>query len=107
MTTCKIIYHFLEQSTKVTSTCALLEVPLDYSNASIGTVNLAVIKKPGESEDAQEVLLNPGGPGGSSVAAVRVDYEAVQNKIGKQYALIGIDPRGVISTLLYEVRVWN
>lgn len=77
------------------STCALLEVPLDYSNVSIGTLNLAVIKKPGDTEDAQEVLVNPGGPGGSSVDMVLGDYQAIYDKIGTQYSLVGIDPRGI------------
>ncbi|KAH8725373.1 Alpha/Beta hydrolase protein [Phaeosphaeriaceae sp. PMI808] len=76
-------------------TCALLKVPLDYVNASVGTVNLAIIKKPGETPDAQEVLVNPGGPGGSSVDFVRVGFEGIQDKIGKKYALVGIDPRGI------------
>jgi pimeloyl-ACP methyl ester carboxylesterase len=79
----------------VISTCALLEVPLDYTNASIGTINLAVIKTPGESSDAQEVLVNPGGPGGSSVDMILTDLEGIQNKIGTKYSLVGIDPRGV------------
>jgi pimeloyl-ACP methyl ester carboxylesterase len=77
------------------STCALLEVPLDYTNASIGTVNLAVIKKPGETPDAQEVLVNPGGPGGSSVDFIIGDFASIQAKIGTKYSLVGIDPRGV------------
>jgi pimeloyl-ACP methyl ester carboxylesterase len=77
------------------STCALLEVPLDYSDESVGTVNLGIIKLPGDTEDAQEVLLNPGGPGGSSIDFVLGGYEAVQAKIGTQYSLVGIDPRGV------------
>ncbi|KAH7371190.1 TAP-like protein-domain-containing protein [Pyrenochaeta sp. MPI-SDFR-AT-0127] len=76
-------------------TCALLEVPLDYSDISVGTVNLAIIKKPGETEDAQEVLVNTGGPGGSSVDFVRLGSAAIQGKIGTQYSLVGIDPRGV------------
>lgn len=77
------------------STCSLLEVPLDYSNKSVGSVNLAIIKRPGDTDDAQEILVNPGGPGGSSVAMVIGDYEAIQEKIGTQYSLVGIDPRGV------------
>ncbi|KAH9871123.1 hypothetical protein J1614_006697 [Plenodomus biglobosus] len=76
-------------------TCTLLAVPLDYDDPSIGTVNLAVIKRPGPTDDAQEVLINPGGPGGSSVEAVLLDYAGILDKIGTQYALIGIDPRGV------------
>ncbi|KAF1361492.1 hypothetical protein EJ07DRAFT_164529 [Lizonia empirigonia] len=76
-------------------TCSLLEVPLDYSNKSVGSVNLAIIKRPGDTDDAQEILVNPGGPGGSSVAMAIGDYEAIQEKIGTQYSLVGIDPRGV------------
>lgn len=70
------------------STCSLLEVPLDYSNKSVGSVNLAIIKRPGDTDDAQEILVNPGGPGGSSVAMVIGDYEAIQEKIGTQYSLL-------------------
>ncbi|CBX99103.1 hypothetical protein IAQ61_000771 [Plenodomus lingam] len=75
--------------------CTLLAVPLDYNDPSIGTVNLAIIKKPGPTKDAQEVLVNPGGPGGSSVDMILLDYAATQEKIGNQYTLVGIDPRGV------------
>ncbi|CAN9434688.1 unnamed protein product [Alternaria alternata] len=77
------------------STCALLEVPLDYAVPSLGTLNIAIIKKPGPTHDAQEVLVNPGGPGGSSVAMVLSDHAAIEAKIGTNYSLVGIDPRGV------------
>ncbi|CAN9381917.1 unnamed protein product [Alternaria alternata] len=76
-------------------TCALLEVPLDYAVPSLGTLNIAIIKKPGPTHDAQEVLVNPGGPGGSSVAMVLSDHAAIEAKIGTNYSLVGIDPRGV------------
>ncbi|KAH7072281.1 Alpha/Beta hydrolase protein [Paraphoma chrysanthemicola] len=75
-------------------TCAALIVPLDYSNAPAGNTTLAIVKKPGDTPDAQEVLVNPGGPGGPSTGMVLADYAAIQNKIGTQYALVGIDPRG-------------
>ncbi len=39
--------------------------------------------------------MNPGGPGGSSVDMVLSDYEEIQAKIGTQYSLVGIDPRGI------------
>lgn len=77
------------------STCALLQVPLDYSNASIGTTDLAIIKAPGDTPDAQEVLVNPGGPGGSSVDMILGDMKRIQEKISTKYALVGIDPRGI------------
>jgi pimeloyl-ACP methyl ester carboxylesterase len=72
-----------------------LEVPLDYAEPSIGTLNIAIIKKPGATEDSQEILVNPGGPGGSSVAFILQGYESIQEKVGTEYSLVGIDPRGV------------
>jgi hypothetical protein len=80
---------------EVRSTCALLQVPLDYTNVSIGATNIAIIKRPGETPDAQEVLVNPGGPGGSSVDMVLGDCASIQDKIGTKYALVGIDPHKV------------
>lgn len=77
-------------------TCALLEVPLDYANASAGTVNLGIVKRPGETADAQEVLVNPGGPGASSVEMVALGFKQIQAKIGTKYSLVGIDPRGTV-----------
>ena len=79
----------------ITSTCALLEVSLDYAEPSVGTLNIAIVKKPSSTPDTQEILINPGGPGGSSVAMVLTDYVNIQNKIGTEYSLVGIDPRGV------------
>jgi pimeloyl-ACP methyl ester carboxylesterase len=76
-------------------TCALLEVPRDYANESVGTLNVAIIKKPGATPDAQEVLVNPGGPGGSSVNMVLQSYASIEAKIGSGYSLVGIDPRGI------------
>lgn len=84
-----------ENRTDSASTCALLEVPRDYANESTGTLNIAIIKKPGSTPDAQEVLVNPGGPGGSSVDMVLQSHALIEAKIGNEYSLVGIDPRGV------------
>lgn len=69
-------------------------MPLDYTDASAGTTNLGIIKQSGETADAQEVLINPGGPGGSSVDFVMLGSASIRAKIGTKYALVGIDPRG-------------
>ncbi|KAF2028299.1 alpha/beta-hydrolase [Setomelanomma holmii] len=79
-------------------TCAALIVPLDYANASAGNTTLDIIKKPGDTPDVQEVLVNPGGPGGQATVMVLTDYAAIQDKIGTKYALVGIDPRGTGSS---------
>jgi hypothetical protein len=52
-------------------------------------------RNPGETSDAQKVLVSPGGPGDSSVDIVLLDFEAIQNKIASKYSLISIDPHGV------------
>ncbi|EUC36495.1 hypothetical protein COCCADRAFT_88224 [Bipolaris zeicola 26-R-13] len=76
-------------------TCALLEVPRDYANKTAGTLNIAIIKKPGPTPNAQEVLVNPGGPGGSSVSMILSGSALIEAKIGTDYSLVGIDPRGI------------
>ncbi|KAF2731529.1 hypothetical protein EJ04DRAFT_498598 [Polyplosphaeria fusca] len=77
-------------------TCALLEVPLDYSNTSAGTVDIAFLKYWSDNPDAEDVLLNPGGPGGSGVNMLLDDgLESLQAVLGTQFNLVGFDPRGV------------
>ncbi|KAF2120378.1 Alpha/Beta hydrolase protein [Lophiotrema nucula] len=76
-------------------TCALLEVPLDYTNASAGITTLAFTKYWSNHSDAEDVLINPGGPGDSGVQEILNGYENLQDRIGPQYNLVGFDPRGV------------
>jgi hypothetical protein len=80
---------------EVRSTCALLQVPLDYTNVSVGATNIAIIKRPGETPDAQEVLVNPGGPGGSSVDMVLGDCASMGPSMHWS-ALIHVESRIVV-----------
>jgi pimeloyl-ACP methyl ester carboxylesterase len=59
---------------------------------------MGIIKSPADTEDAQEVLINPGGPGGSSVTQVQFGYADIQERIGTQFSIVGIDPRGVANS---------
>jgi pimeloyl-ACP methyl ester carboxylesterase len=68
---------------------------LDYDNVTAGTTHIAIIRLPAKNASAEDLLVNPGGPGGSAVSTVRSSYWDVQDKVGTQYNLIGIDPRGV------------
>ncbi|KAF2478267.1 alpha/beta-hydrolase [Lindgomyces ingoldianus] len=76
-------------------TCAYLEVPLDYANSSIGTTNIAFIKKWSQNSSAEDILVNPGGPGGSGVGYIMANLEVLETKFGPQYNYVGFDPRGV------------
>ncbi|KAF2678763.1 hypothetical protein K458DRAFT_134759 [Lentithecium fluviatile CBS 122367] len=76
-------------------TCALLEVPLDYTDTSIGITHLAIIRLSAQNDSAEDLLVNPGGPAASGVDMVLQDSSVIKEKVGSQYNLIGIDPRGV------------
>ncbi|KAJ7083873.1 Alpha/Beta hydrolase protein [Mycena epipterygia] len=78
--------------------CTRLEVPLDYSNVSVGTAALAVIRLPSNASSAEyrgPLLFNPGGPGGSGVDTLVMLGPSLQLVFGNQYDIVSFDPRGV------------
>ncbi|KAJ5374178.1 hypothetical protein N7517_006184 [Penicillium concentricum] len=78
-------------------TCSRLEVPLDYSNRSIGTTSIAFIKLAGKNAtvESPSIVLNPGGPGSSGVDLL-LTYRTLTGQIfGEQYNFVSFDPRGV------------
>ncbi|KAF2794937.1 hypothetical protein K505DRAFT_303100 [Melanomma pulvis-pyrius CBS 109.77] len=77
-------------------TCTILEVPLDYSDVDAGTTGIAFIKwtNKNASSNAQDILVNPGGPGGSGVSLVLTAVSLLQEMAGLNN-IVGFDPRGV------------
>ncbi|KAF2013974.1 hypothetical protein BU24DRAFT_395102 [Aaosphaeria arxii CBS 175.79] len=79
-------------------TCARLEVPLDYEDLDVGTTDIAFIKWTSNSTNASsahDILLNPGGPGGSGVQFLRSSLNDMLLTLGFDNNLVGFDPRGV------------
>ena len=77
--------------------CADVPVPLDYDRPSDGTITLALLRLPA-ADPAQRkgsLFVNPGGPGGSGVGAVRSGGQAYPQELRDAYDLVGFDPRGV------------
>ncbi|KAK7937310.1 uncharacterized protein PG986_014178 [Apiospora aurea] len=77
--------------------CSKLEVPLDYSNTSLGTASIAFLKMAGKkaTAESQSIVLVPGGPGGSGVYLL-LSYQALLGQLfGEQYNFVSFDPRGV------------
>ncbi|KAK7428992.1 hypothetical protein QQZ08_004399, partial [Neonectria magnoliae] len=75
----------------------ILEVPLDYSNRSLGTTSIAFIKRAGKNAtvDSPSIVVIPGGPGGSGVDLL-LSYQALAGQMfGEQYNFVSFDPRGV------------
>ncbi|RYP66543.1 hypothetical protein DL770_008785 [Monosporascus sp. CRB-9-2] len=78
-------------------TCARLEVPLDYADASLGTTAIAFIKLAGRNatEEAKNILIIPGGPGSSGISLLLTLGMTASQVLGEQYNLVSFDPRGV------------
>ena len=77
--------------------CADVPVPLDYDRPSDGTITLALLRLPASDPAKRQgsLFVNPGGPGGSGVGAVRATGKAFPQEVRDAYDLVGFDPRGV------------
>ncbi|KAJ7660883.1 Alpha/Beta hydrolase protein [Mycena polygramma] len=79
--------------------CTRLEVPLDYSDTSVGTAAIAVIRLPANVSQVEyrgPILFNPGGPGGSGVDTLVLAGSSFPAILGdSRYDFVSFDPRGV------------
>jgi pimeloyl-ACP methyl ester carboxylesterase len=78
--------------------CATLAVPLDYRHPGGRKITLALSMVPATAPADQrqgDLLVNPGGPGGSGRSlAAQVAY-GLDHSVASEYNVIGFDPRGV------------
>jgi pimeloyl-ACP methyl ester carboxylesterase len=79
-----------------TFSCAMVEVPLDYSDPGRSSIDIAAIRADATGEAQGTILVNPGGPGASGVNIVKdsLDYVA-SDRLREDYDILGFDPRGV------------
>ncbi|KAJ1328276.1 alpha/beta hydrolase [Microdochium nivale] len=77
--------------------CTKLQVPLDYANPSLGTTDVAFIKRPGKNAtaDSPNIVFIFGGPGGSGVELLLAERDRPGAIFGEQYNAVFFDPRGV------------
>ena len=78
--------------------CARVEVPLDYANPQGVTAQLGLLRRPADNQQDRlgSLLVNPGGPGASGMAAVASLASAVGGTdLGRRFDLVGFDPRGI------------
>ena len=89
--------------------CARMTVPLAYADPSGPTVQVAVLRKVATDPAARigSLVTDPGGPGGSGTAFL-ASYVTTNDTsevgktvaaLNKRFDLVGIDPRGVGSSL--------
>lgn len=80
--------------------CADATAPLDWEDPSGGTITLALIRKPAADQEHRigSLLLNPGGPGASTLGIFDYLSGQVAKPVADVYDLVGFDPRGVGSS---------
>lgn len=71
-------------------------MPLDYDNTDVGTTVVAFIRLDAANGTGQDILFNPGGPGGSGIeSALGGLGDKLIEKAGGLYNFVSFDPRGV------------
>lgn len=74
--------------------CTKYQVPIDYSNLDLGTFDIAVLRKVSDTAIGN-LVINPGGPGGSGVDYAYSYEQVFTPEIIKNFNIVGFDPRGV------------
>ncbi|MDB4985111.1 MAG: hypothetical protein JWN04_289, partial [Myxococcaceae bacterium] len=78
--------------------CTSVEVPLDYDDATAGSLQIAVRRLVSTSpKRIGSLLTNPGGPGASAVDSLTqwVEQDGVSAALLEHFDLVAFDPRGV------------
>ena len=85
------------ESCRVDKECTTIKVPLNYSDPSGKSIDLAVLRVPAanKSQRLGSLVVNPGGPGASGI-----DYAAQTSayfgpELQQAFDIVGFDPRGV------------
>jgi pimeloyl-ACP methyl ester carboxylesterase len=82
----------------VSMDCASLRVPLNYADPAGRKITLALSMVPATAPPAKrqgDLLVNPGGPGGSGRYLAAVVAYGLNHTVASEYNIIGFDPRGV------------
>ncbi len=77
--------------------CTTVSAPLDWTDPSVGTIDLALIRRAAsDGAPIGSLLTNPGGPGASGYNLIAQSSSfAVGTALSGAYDVIGFDPRGV------------
>ena len=88
-----------EGTDDATFSCAVVTVPLDYTNPQGESISIAMKKRAAAGGHSQGTLfINPGGPGDSGVAFAEQAGTSFAPELLSAYDIIGFDPRGVGSS---------
>ncbi len=81
---------------RLSVSCARINVPSDYQNASGKPIALELVKvHDSKNTTSNALVVNPGGPGGSGVELAVGLAAQVSDRLLAHFDLLGFDPRGV------------
>ncbi|GIE95002.1 alpha/beta hydrolase [Paractinoplanes rishiriensis] len=77
--------------------CATVKVPLDYDRPRGKQVTLALLRVKARDQKNRigSLFVNPGGPGGSSVAMALAAPYFLSDSLLDRFDVVGMDPRGI------------
>ena len=78
--------------------CSTIDVPADYFDPTLGTIEIAINRLPAAQPDERigVLLVNPGGPGvGGTGLAEAFAFGGFPREITDHFDIVGFDPRGV------------
>src|ERR1700744_5910887 len=74
--------------------CGKLAVPVDYNDPNSDVATLGMIRFPATGDKLASLVINPGGPGESGIAAALGLAQTLPKRVRERFDLIGFDPRG-------------
>ncbi|MFD2474708.1 alpha/beta hydrolase [Amycolatopsis silviterrae] len=77
--------------------CSRYRVPIDHDDASLGTIDIALMKRAAKvpGQRIGSLFLNPGGPGGSGLRMPISGDRYFRPQVMDRFDLVGFDPRGI------------
>jgi pimeloyl-ACP methyl ester carboxylesterase len=78
--------------------CATIAVPRDPLKPSLGTIEMAIDRRPASGHKIGSLLVNPGGPGASGVDFLPQAVSLMPASLLARFDVIGFDPPGVSRT---------
>ncbi|QSB04389.1 alpha/beta fold hydrolase [Natronoglycomyces albus] len=76
--------------------CGSIHVPLNWADPGGDTIEIALARRQATNPEARvgTIVMNPGGPGGSGVGAVK-GHHWVSEAVLEKFDVVGFDPRGI------------
>jgi pimeloyl-ACP methyl ester carboxylesterase len=79
--------------------CAAIEVPLDWAKPDGEKIHIGLARRPAKDQANRigSILMDPGGPGGSGVEAVK-QSDTFTDAVNARFDQVGFDPRGIVNS---------